>query len=66
VSGCVMIIGAGILQEPAIRTAKQMSLEVLVTDIYPEAPGLRWADYVELGHTILSELPLYPAQSRSI
>jgi biotin carboxylase len=47
-SGCVMIVGAGVLQEPAIKTAREMGLEVLATDIVPDAPGLKWADYVEM------------------
>ncbi len=39
-----MIVGAGILQEPAIRIAKSLGYVVIATDIVPTAPGLRWAD----------------------
>jgi biotin carboxylase len=41
-----MIVGAGVLQEPAIRTAKSLGYAVIATDIVPTAPGLRWADRV--------------------
>lgn len=35
----IMILGAGILQLPAIETAKEMGLEVVVADINPSAVG---------------------------
>ncbi len=39
-----MIIGGGLLQVPLIRTAKEMGLQVIVTDYNAEAPGLVYAD----------------------
>jgi len=44
----ILIIGAGIFQEPAIRIAKEMGLEVIATDIRQDAPGLKHADHVEM------------------
>ncbi len=44
----ILIIGAGIFQEPAIRAAKEMGLAVIATDIRDDAPGLRYADFVEI------------------
>ena len=41
----LMIIGAGILQVPAIKIAKEMGLLTLVTDYNPEAPGMKIADF---------------------
>ncbi len=40
----IMIIGAGLLQIPAIEIAKEMGLKTVVTDYNPEAPGLKLAD----------------------
>ncbi|MBE3582356.1 MAG: ATP-grasp domain-containing protein [Thermoanaerobacteraceae bacterium] len=40
-----MIIGAGRIQEPAIRIAKTLGLKVVAVDYDPDAPGLKWADY---------------------
>ncbi|MBN1533659.1 MAG: alpha-hydroxy-acid oxidizing protein [Spirochaetes bacterium] len=39
-----MIIGAGLLQVPAILTAKKMGYQVIVTDYNPDAMGMRDAD----------------------
>jgi len=44
----LLIVGAGIHQEPAIRIAKSLGYVVVATDIVPDAPGLRWADRVEM------------------
>jgi biotin carboxylase len=41
----VLIVGAGILQEPAIRIAKSLGYAAIATDIVPTAPGLRWVDH---------------------
>lgn len=41
----IMIIGGGIMQVPAIKIAKEMGLEVIVTDYDPDAEGLKLADY---------------------
>jgi len=40
----LMIVGAGLMQVPAIRIAKEMGLRCMVTDYNPEAPGLATAD----------------------
>lgn len=40
----ILIIGAGLMQIPAIRIASQMGLKTIVTDYNPEAPGLALAD----------------------
>lgn len=41
----IMIIGAGILQAPAISTAKEMGLSTVVTDYNENAFGMKLADY---------------------
>lgn len=41
----LMIIGGGIFQVPAIKTAKSMGLKVVVTDYNPESEGMLLADY---------------------
>ncbi|OIQ12666.1 ATP-grasp domain-containing protein [Neomoorella thermoacetica] len=41
----IMIIGAGRIQEPAIRIAKNLGLKVVAVDYDAGAPGLKWADY---------------------
>lgn len=43
-SKTIMIIGGGIMQIPAIWTAKEMGLTVMVTDYNPRAYGLSLAD----------------------
>ncbi|MCD6326370.1 alpha-hydroxy-acid oxidizing protein [bacterium] len=40
----IMIIGAGFLQLPAIRIAKDMGLITMVTDMNSKAVGMRYAD----------------------
>jgi len=40
----IMIIGAGVLQLPAIQIAKQMGLITMVTDYNPRAIGMKYAD----------------------
>ena len=41
----LLIIGGGVFQVPAIKTAKSMGLKVVVTDYNPEAEGMLLADY---------------------
>jgi len=41
----IMIVGAGILQAPAIKTAREMGLLTLVTDMNRDAYGMRFADF---------------------
>ena len=41
----MLIIGGGVFQVPAIKTAKSMALKVVVTDYNPEAEGMLLADY---------------------
>jgi len=43
--GRLLILGAGPTQEPAIRQAREMGLEVIAVDSNPQAPGLSLADY---------------------
>jgi len=40
----IMMIGGGLLQVPAILTAKKMGLQVIVTDYNPDAIGMKDAD----------------------
>ena len=40
----IMIIGGGLLQLPAIHTARKMGLQVIVTDYNPDAIGMKEAD----------------------
>ena len=40
-----MIVGASVLQLPAIIRAKEMGLEVAVTDFNPNAVGIKFADH---------------------
>lgn len=40
----IMILGAGILQIPAIRRAKEMGYFTVVADMDPNAPGFTYAD----------------------
>ncbi len=40
----IMIIGGGLLQVPAIQTAKKMGYQVIVTDYNPNALGMKYAD----------------------
>ena len=37
----IMILGASILQLPAIQKAKEMDLDVIAVDMNPEAVGFR-------------------------
>ncbi|MFW6138825.1 MAG: alpha-hydroxy-acid oxidizing protein [Spirochaetota bacterium] len=41
----IMVIGAGILQTPAIKIAKEMGLFTVVTDYNEHAHGMKLADY---------------------
>ncbi len=43
-SKSIMIIGAGLLQTPAIEIAKEMGLKTIVTDYNSNAPGMKIAD----------------------
>lgn len=40
----IIIVGAGIMQIPAIRTAKEMGLNVIATDRNPSSDGFKYAD----------------------
>lgn len=40
----LLIIGAGVMQIPAIRIARDMGLRTVVTDYNPHAPGMAMAD----------------------
>jgi biotin carboxylase/isopentenyl diphosphate isomerase/L-lactate dehydrogenase-like FMN-dependent dehydrogenase len=41
----IMIVGAGILQAPAIKIAREMGLLTVVTDYNPNAYGMKLADF---------------------
>lgn len=41
----IIIVGAGLLQVPAIQIAKEMGLKVIATDRNPQAPGFAYADF---------------------
>lgn len=43
----IIILGAGVMQEPAIRIAKDMGLETVVLDADVDAPGIALADRFE-------------------
>lgn len=44
----LMILGAGHFMVPALKTAKEMGLKVLVTDRNPDAEGFDFADFHEV------------------
>ncbi len=48
----LLIIGASVLQLPAIKKAKEMGLEVAVADYNPEAVGIKFADHYFNASTI--------------
>ncbi len=41
----ILIIGAGLLQIPAIKTANELGLTTIVTDYNENAPGMKMADH---------------------
>ena len=41
----IIVVSAGIMQIPAIKTAKDMGLAVIATDRNPDAPGFQYADH---------------------
>lgn len=41
----ILIVSAGIMQIPAIKTAKEMGLTVIATDKNQNAPGFQYSDY---------------------
>lgn len=43
----LMILGAGHFMVPAIKTAREMGLRILVTDRNPNAEGFKFADFCE-------------------
>ncbi len=47
----LLILGAGHIQENAIRRAKALGHTVIVSDYYSDPPGKAWADYHELVST---------------
>ena len=58
----VMILGAGPLQLPAIRKAKELGLKVVVCDYDPNAVGFSYADESYLISTIDQEAVLEKAR----
>lgn len=47
----LLILGAGSCQLNAIKKAKNMGLEVVTSDYYPDAPGKAYADYSDMTST---------------
>ncbi|MDR0707921.1 MAG: hypothetical protein LBF60_08630 [Treponema sp.] len=43
----LIILGAGVMQGPAIRAAKSLGLEVIAVDGDPRAPCVQEADHFE-------------------
>lgn len=41
----ILILGGGVFQIPLILKAKSLGLEVIVTDMYPDPPGRKVADF---------------------
>ncbi len=62
----IMILGASILQLPAIRKAKEMGLTVIAVDIDEEAIGFKEADICLLISTIDTEKVLEAAEKYEI
>ena len=63
----LMILGAGILQLPAIKKAKNMGLEVIAVDMDPHAIGFNEKDVIcEVISTIDTENVLHAAKKHSI
>lgn len=58
----LLIIGASILQLPAIKRAKEMGLEVAVADYNPNAIGIKYADHYFNASTIDQEAIVNVAQ----
>jgi len=56
VSKTIAIIGAGILQLPVIRAAREMGLKTVVVDKNPEAPGVKEADFFINSSTMDAEM----------
>lgn len=54
----IMMLGAGLLQIPAIRKAKELGLSVIAADYDPGAPGFQYAD-VCLPVSTLDEEEIY-------
>ena len=62
----IMILGASILQLPAILQAKKMGLEVIAVDMNPNAIGFKYADKRLVISTIDIELVLKEAKKEKI
>ncbi|MFP3088968.1 ATP-grasp domain-containing protein [Treponema sp. TIM-1] len=43
----ILILGAGVMQGPALRTAREMGLKTVAVDGDPQAPCVSWADRFE-------------------
>jgi biotin carboxylase len=62
----VHILGGGPYQVPTIRRAKQLGLEVLVTDMYQERPGYLIADRHEVIDVVDRERTLEAARRHAV
>ena len=62
----IMILGAGILQLPAIQKAKEMGLEVIAVDMDEDAAGFPYADVAVKESTIDTPKVLEAARKLNI
>lgn len=62
----ILILGAGIIQVPIIKKAKESGYYTIVADYDPKAPGFKYADKVSTVSTIDKEAVLSLAQEEQI
>lgn len=62
----ILIIGAGEIQVPVIKKAKEMGLFVITTDFDPNAPGFKYSDVSEVVSTVDLEKNLNVAKKYKI
>lgn len=64
--GRLLVLGAGILQIPIIKKAKELGHFVIVADGCPEAPGLEMADKPMVANIVSEEIMLPIAREENI
>ena len=62
----LMVLGAGILQIPIIKRAREMGLYVIATDGDPNACGFQYADKTIVANIIDEEVMLKIARNEQI
>ena len=62
----LLVIGAGPLQVPGIETGKRMGLQVIATDMDPQAPGALRADRFFPVSTVDVQQTVRMAQERAV